>query len=262
MIKQYSQNGVTFSDEGEVNLRDLNRLLKLYAKFMAETSSDHDSSILHCLDICYFQKINLTEEARSSLMQTLKDSSLVKDHSRLAAHFDQVTRVQITPSSTLTFQSPKPTHIGRGFLNLSSSNVHLQSVLDLQGPHTKSLQHLCDCLHTNFPLLVMSDDCDRFVENLQTVSSIFAQKLNRIIVNERSDTTQLLGCFEQTSNDLQGYVTQLVSEHQELLTEQVLSLEHHLENSSDRIHHQLSLLHDFISTHGQVMKRGEAYWKA
>jgi hypothetical protein len=131
----------------------------------------------------------LTENALGQLTSILEQSGLIKDHSNQQSYFDQVTRVRIQPSSKLTFQSAKETRIGTGFLNLRTSSVSLQSILALQGPHSKSLQFVCDCLHTNFPLLVMSDDCDRFIANLQTLSSIFAHKLNRIIVNERSDTT-------------------------------------------------------------------------
>ena len=72
----------------------------------------------------------------------------------------------------------------------------------MQGNQTKSLQFVCDCLHTNFPLLIVSDKCDNFVRNLQTISRLANKKLNRILLNDRSDTTQLLGCFEQTSRDL------------------------------------------------------------
>ena len=61
LIKQNPNNGVAFSDEGEVNLRDLNRLTKLYSRFMEETDGNHDASMLHCLDICYFQKVAMTE---------------------------------------------------------------------------------------------------------------------------------------------------------------------------------------------------------
>lgn len=160
---------------------------------------------------------------------------MIEDKEAIAGYFETVTRVKVQPTSCIRFESSKQTEIGSGRLDLSTSNVHLQSILDLQGSHSKSIQFVCDCLNTNFPLLVMSDDCDRFVRNLQTLSSVYAQKLNRIIVNERSDTTQLLGCFEQTSNDLDAFISLLVSENQAVLPQQVLSLSHQVNAATGNV---------------------------
>lgn len=49
----YKENPMTFVDESAVNLRDLNRLLKLYRRFLEETEGDQDLSLAHCIDICY-----------------------------------------------------------------------------------------------------------------------------------------------------------------------------------------------------------------
>lgn len=167
-----------------------------------------------------------------------------------------MTRVVVLNDGRLRFEAGKHTEVGSGHLDLSTSNVHLQSILDLQGTHSKSLQMVCDCLHTNFPLLVMSDDCDRFVRNLQTLSSLFAQKLNRIIVNERSDTTQLLGCFEQTSNDLDALISLLVSENQAAVPQQVLSLRHQVNQAAGNVQLQMQSVQAFISANAQSLSRG------
>jgi len=55
---------------------------------------------------------------------------------------------------------------------------------------------LVEALQANFPILVVSDDCPRFSADLQTLSRLSNKKLNRLLLNDRSDTTQLLGCFE------------------------------------------------------------------
>ena len=49
--------------------------------------------------------------------------------------------------------------IGNGFLNLERSDLFLRDIINMQGSHTKSLQFLADCLHTNFPLLIVTDNC-------------------------------------------------------------------------------------------------------
>jgi len=49
--------------------------------------------------------------------------------------------------------------IGSGQLDLSAQEMFLQDILGLQGPQTKSLHYLADCLATNFPLLIVTDDC-------------------------------------------------------------------------------------------------------
>lgn len=71
----------------------------------------------------------------------------------------------------------------------------------MKGPHAKQLQALVDCLHSNLPVLVITNDPQRFSKTLQVLAKLSQTKLKRILLNDRSDTTQLLGCFEQTSND-------------------------------------------------------------
>ena len=73
----------------------MNRLLKLYTRFIEETSADHDVSILQCLDICYFQKMNLEGEALGKLERILSCSGLIKDDRNLKQHFSHVSRVRV-----------------------------------------------------------------------------------------------------------------------------------------------------------------------
>lgn len=83
-------------------------------------------------------------------------------------------------------------------------------MLSLQGPQAKGLHHLLDALHTNLPLLVVSDNCQMSVQNLQTLASASNTKMVRILLNSRSDTTQLLGCFEQTASDIESLAEELL----------------------------------------------------
>jgi hypothetical protein len=73
----------------------------------------------------------------------------------------------------------------------------------------------------NFPLLIVADDCHRFGLDLQTIARLANKKLNRILLNDRSDTTQLLGCFEQTSQDLTGLLKEVVTHHQSEMPAQI-----------------------------------------
>lgn len=133
-------------------------------------------------------------------------------------------------------------------------------MLHLQGSHTKRLQFLVDCLHTNFPLLVMADDCHAFVRNLQTLAHLSGRKLNRLLLNDRSDTTQLLGCFEQTSQDLTVLQKDLVDAHRDLLPAQVIKLEHQLAESAEDAAVQLGLIEEFIARNEEKLARGGESW--
>lgn len=132
----------------------------------------------------------------------LASSGLVKDIERVRLAVSARPIVRVLPSNQLKFECHKSTVIGNGLLDLERSDLFLSDILKMQGGHTKSLQFLADCLHTNFPLLVVTDDCRQLIRNLQTMAQLWNKKLNRILLNDRSDTTQLLGCFEQTSQDL------------------------------------------------------------
>lgn len=262
LIKKHPSSGVAFSDEGEINLRDLNRLLKLYGQFLEETGQDHDLSLLQCLDICYFQKMNLTEDLVTELTQMLIGSGLLSSESTVASHFGQTSSLRIEPSGSLKFIAQKPTFVGTGSLNLSSRPLFLQDILQLQGSHTQSLQFICDCLKADFPLLIMSDDCDRLTKYLQTISQICSKKLNRILVNERSDTTQLLGCFEQTSSGLSSLLLQLEQEHIDAMPSEILGLKIQVEEQEHQIPKQFKTVEDFIEGNGGRLKRGKEFWLA
>jgi hypothetical protein len=45
VLKQQTGRAAACADEGAVNLRDLNRLFKLYRRFIQETNGDHDLSL-------------------------------------------------------------------------------------------------------------------------------------------------------------------------------------------------------------------------
>ena len=116
----------------------------------------------------------------------------------------------------------------------------------MQGNHTKALQFLTDCLQTNFPLLIVADNCYRFVRDLQTISRLANKSLNRILLNDRSDTTQLLGCFEQTSRDLSQLEFEIVNSLKESHTKEVISLQYNLKQSQN-LDHQIHIIQEFLN---------------
>lgn len=48
--------GNFYQDEGAVNIRDLNRFLKLYESSILQ-SIDHDNSFIHAFELCYLSRI-------------------------------------------------------------------------------------------------------------------------------------------------------------------------------------------------------------
>jgi hypothetical protein len=74
---------------------------------------------------------------------------------------------------------------------------------------------------------------------------VWNKKLNRILLNDRSDTTQLLGCFEQTSQDLAQLQSELVKSSIDQLPGPVISLEHRLGLSQD-LAEQMQLMEAFL----------------
>ena len=125
LIKSHPSNGITYSDEGAVNLRDLNRLLKLYSRFMEETNQNHDLSLIHCLDICYFTKIERSEKVMDRLKEILVMSGLVDNIEVIDNQFNDISQIRIQESSQLRFVYPKQTLIGDGSIDLASSNISL-----------------------------------------------------------------------------------------------------------------------------------------
>jgi len=196
ILKEEAKGSIASSDEAPVNLRDLNRLLKLYRRFYRETDGDRDISLAHCVDICYLQKVSKIASRNNIIDGVLANSGLVSNIQRVRDCLQARPLVRILQNNQLTFDHLKPTELGSGRLDLGRVDLFLKDILTMQGNHTKSLQFLVDCLHTNFPLLVVTDDSHRFVKNLQTIAQLSNKFLNRILLNDRSDTTQLLGCFE------------------------------------------------------------------
>ena len=85
-------------------------------------------------------------------------SDLLGNLSRVRKALQTHPYLRIT-GNFLRFNSPKPSVISHGLLDLERSHLDISEILRMQGCHTKSLQFLVDCLHTNFPLLIVTDDC-------------------------------------------------------------------------------------------------------
>ena len=105
---------------------------------------------------------------------------------------------------------------------------------------------MCDCLQANLPVLVVTNDPRRLSQTLQVLSRVHGTKLRRILLNERSDTSQLLGCFEQTSDDYSQFLRQILSRHSNV--HDVLKLQYELAWASEERKAQVLL--DFSDKFG------------
>jgi hypothetical protein len=93
---------------------------------------------------------------------------------------------------TLTFMNPlKPSHLPLTPLHRSplSSPLTSSDLSDLVGPHSLSLHYLLDSLLCNLPILALTNDPHRLISNLRTMALATGQTLNRILLNDRSDTS-------------------------------------------------------------------------
>jgi midasin (ATPase involved in ribosome maturation) len=88
----------------------------------------------------------------------------------------------------------------------SQDKSTFKQFIEMKGVNAAKLQTLCDCLAMNIPVLITTDDPPRMIRTLSFIASVAGQEMSRILLSERSDTTQLLGCFEQTSTDLSSMV--------------------------------------------------------
>jgi len=100
---------------------------------------------------------------------------------------------------------------------------------------------------------VLTDDPKRVQECLQILSQVSNTAIKRILLNERSDTTQLLGCFEQTSQDLSHVINAIIATKQKAsaspqLVSQIISLENKLQHAKDEAE-KLNLIETFVKNH-------------
>ena len=118
-------------DEGAVNLRDLNRLFKLYRRFIQETDGDHDLSLAWCVDICYLQKVAKSSVRHKIVDEILAASGLIGDIERVRAALAARPLVRILPNNQLKFENHKSTVIGNGLLDLERSDLFLSDILKM-----------------------------------------------------------------------------------------------------------------------------------
>lgn len=109
-----------------------------------------------------------------------------------------VTALVRASQSHIQFESLHLTRLGsQSSLNYNQIDYfEFTDFQDLKGKHAKTIQALCDCLHANLPVLVITNDSQRFSRALAVLAKLSKTALKRILLNDRSDTTQLLGCFE------------------------------------------------------------------
>ena len=69
-------------------------------------------------------------------------------------------------------------------------------LIDFKGPQALQFQSLNHSIELNLPILVTTDDPKRLIRSLNLMAMVRSVKMRRILLSDRSDTTQLLGCFE------------------------------------------------------------------
>jgi len=74
--------------------------------------------------------------------------------------------------------------------------MHFEDFMSMKGRQALKLQSLSDCLEVNLPILLTTDDTSKMIKCLALMSSIKNATLRRVLLSDKSDTTQLLGCFE------------------------------------------------------------------
>lgn len=122
---------MTFVDESAVNLRDLNRLLKLYRRFLEETDGDQDLSLAHCIDICYLQKLYNVKSREKIIDTVIVNSGLFSDTEKVRTALSARTLVRTNSINQVKFCNYKPTIIGNGNLDISKGDMSLQDLLKL-----------------------------------------------------------------------------------------------------------------------------------
>jgi len=155
---QKAKGSCLAESESSINLRDLSRFLKIYKHLIGETGGARDLCMAQCIDICYFQPLT-KEEKSKAIENVVSKSGLVHDSQLLKNLIIQYPNVRVQPSNEIVFDCLKPTVIQNSRKQPFVDQLELRDMLALQGPQSKGLHFLVDCLHTNLPLLVVSDNC-------------------------------------------------------------------------------------------------------
>jgi hypothetical protein len=64
MIKSDSHSQ-QYSDEGDINMRDLSRFITLYRDFIVKDGAKACNSLLHAFRICYLQRLSLSKQEQA-----------------------------------------------------------------------------------------------------------------------------------------------------------------------------------------------------
>lgn len=65
---------------------------------------------------------------------------------------------------------PTKVQLSTSHQHSSSATFTLDDFQNLKGPHSIPIQYVLDCLQSNLPLLLISNDPQRLLSNLQTIS--------------------------------------------------------------------------------------------
>jgi hypothetical protein len=97
----------------------------------------------------------------------------------------------INGEQELVFESKhKPTYLARRASQVYEAHrLNLSDCLSLKGPHSRQMQFIVDCINSNLPLLIVSNDTQKLASNLQTLAQLAGNPLSRILLNEKSDTS-------------------------------------------------------------------------
>jgi len=154
-------------------MRDLSRFLNLYQSFTERDNAPPDSALIQAFRICYLSRLSLAKH--DDAFRLLLSSSLLQlEHTDLKLQSQtQMLRIDYHTQALAFSNAVKPSVLhARSFLK---SQLRMGEVSSLKGPHANELQYLVDCLNCNLPLLVVTNDTQRFVANLQTLAHISGQ---------------------------------------------------------------------------------------
>eukprot|EP00347_Sterkiella_histriomuscorum_P024492 403330924 len=243
------QDNNMYQEEGAINMRDLSRFMHLYRQFRYSENYSHDKSLYHAFQVCYLQRLG--PKNYEVAIRLLEKSGLIQDKESLLKETSLLVRVN--KDQQLCFESQvKSTNLMKNQAKVELiSQQQLLDLIELKGAHSKQLQYLIDCLNTNLPILIQTNNPQKLLKNLETLSFVSGYALNRLLLNEKSDTSQLLGCFEQTSqNTLNKFIQDLNEQYGEMYKQELLDLGYSIQGKKQK--EVITIVKHFIQSNPDI----------
>jgi midasin (ATPase involved in ribosome maturation) len=167
---------------------------------------DREPNLIGAFEICYFQRIKSEENRKRAI-------SAFEKAFGFAYVPENAVYVDFQPHEGLTFSSEA--RRSRTVLpTQSQQHHHLLKQADISlllGQNSKSVENLVSCVNSRVPVLIVTDDTQKVQQVLSTIASLSNQAFDSVLLNDKTDTSQLLGCFEQTAVSLQALQAEVVA---------------------------------------------------